>query len=151
MPGPVVVGVDGSPTSLQAVREAAAVSTLRSVPLLVVYVRDLPSAWAGLAPGVLDQVRQALDEVQEETRRAVTAVLHDSPAQWTFESLSGEPAQVLGEVVDEQKASLVVVGSRGVRSRMASLGSVAIRLVHHSTASVLVVRGELDLDLPPAA
>jgi nucleotide-binding universal stress UspA family protein len=53
----------------------------------------------------------------------------------------GDPAQVILDVADETRADLIVVGARGTSGlRRFALGTVATRLAHHATRSLLIVR-----------
>jgi nucleotide-binding universal stress UspA family protein len=53
----------------------------------------------------------------------------------------GEPAEAILDVAEEQRADLIVVGSRGMHSsRRFLLGSVPDKVSHHAPCSVLIVR-----------
>jgi nucleotide-binding universal stress UspA family protein len=53
----------------------------------------------------------------------------------------GDPAQVILEVAQEQKADLIVVGNRGLTGiERFLLGSVSSKLSHHAPCSVMIVR-----------
>ena len=55
-------------------------------------------------------------------------------------ALTGEAADVLMELARELKADLIVVGNHGMHTKKRFFqGSVANRVVHHATCSVLVV------------
>lgn len=142
MNGPVVVGVDGSPSGLAAVEAAAWEADRRGVALQPAYAL----AWseelvpAGVAPwdpdggGLRDRVNEALADAEWRARRVAPDLTI------TREVLVGEPVTVLGS--ESCAASLTVVGSRpahGVRGRLH--GSVAGRLTARARCPVLVVCG----------
>ena len=53
----------------------------------------------------------------------------------------GDAAQVILDVAEETGADLIVVGARGNSGlRRFMLGTVATRLAHHATSSLLIVR-----------
>lgn len=138
----VVVGVDGSPSSLDAVQVAAAEAGARGVGLRLVHAFVWPSVH--LPPGgppwnpAMARVRESVDgtliEAEERARRAVPQV------SVVREVAVGEPLMVLE--IESRTASLVVVGSRGL-SAFGSLllGSTAVHLAAHGRCPVLVVRG----------
>ncbi|MHA6794271.1 universal stress protein [Pseudonocardia bannensis] len=136
--GPVVVGVDGSPTSEAALAFAFDTAARRRAPLLVVHT------WQDL---MLDpKVAPLLDwDARAATERRVLA---ERLAGWSEKYPDVEvrrlvtrdrPARALRE--QSVDAQLVVVGSRG-RGGFAGLllGSVSQTLLHHSHCPVAVVR-----------
>ncbi len=145
MNGPVVVGVDGSESSLTAVETAAREAALRGVGLRLVHAFGWPSVhvpprvppWTPASAGVRELIDGTLGEAE---RRAHTAAPHVEIAR---EVVVGEPLMVLE--LETRTASLAVVGSRGL-SRFGSLllGSTAAHLAAHAQCPVLVVRGRPD-------
>ena len=137
--GKVVVGVDGSPSSQQALRWAARQARLTGEELHAVSAWDYPvtAEWAYALeridwPG---NARKALDD-------AVTASLHPDEAERVQRSVvQGYPARVLLDAAAE--ADLLVVGSRG-RGGMVGmlLGSVSQHVVTNARCPVVVIRAE---------
>jgi nucleotide-binding universal stress UspA family protein len=121
--GPVVVGVDGSPASLEVVELAAEEAAARVTPLIIVH------AHAGTSGrSVTELLETAVAEARSE---------HPGLAV-SSESVTGAPVDVLLErAVD---ASLVVVGHRGHCGRDAAVGSVAMGVISASVTPVLVHR-----------
>lgn len=146
---PVVVGVDGSPSSLAAVDLAAPQAALRGCPLTVVHAFIWPYFHVPLGPPPLGPVdgglrRQADDMLAEACLRArITApqvVVHG-------ELVTGAAVAVLREY--SRTASLVVVGDRGLGGFTGLLvGSVAVQLVAHAHCPVIVARGTVDPAMP---
>jgi nucleotide-binding universal stress UspA family protein len=110
-PATVVVGVDGSPESRQALQVARHLSTRFGARL-----------WPVVAHG-----GHGVDV------EAVTEVL---AGEW-FEQLQDEPVTAL--VAAGGDADLIVVGSRGLHG-LRALGSVSEQVAHEASCSVLVVR-----------
>ncbi|MDT9699254.1 universal stress protein [Streptomyces sp. P17] len=145
MSGPVVVGVDGSESSLTAVEVGAREAALRGVGLRLVHAFGWPSVhvppgvppWSPSSAGVRELIDGTLAEAE---RRARTLAPHVDIAR---EVVVGEPVMVLQ--LETRTASLAVVGSRGL-SRFGSLllGSTAAHLAAHAGCPVLVVRGRPD-------
>ncbi|MFD8307515.1 universal stress protein [Streptomyces sp. NPDC059690] len=149
MSGPVVVGVDGSASSLAAVETAAGEAAVRGVGLRLVHAVGWPplplrpgrSTWTPDAAGVREQVDGMLSEAEQRARRIAPHL------RTVTDSVLGEPVMVL-EIVS-RRASLLVVGSRGL-SRLGSLllGSTAAHLAAHARRPLLVVRGRPDASGP---
>ena len=140
---PVVVGVDGSPSSLDAARVAGLEAVLRGVPLHVVHARPAVTALYGLGlpvaafgPGVIvedpEPDRATVERAVAELRAAhpgldvrLTIVVQD-------------PAHAI--VLAARAAQLVVVGSRGLGTLAGLLlGAVSRAVVRTAPVSVLVL------------
>ena len=137
----VVVGVDSSPESLEAVRQAA---TLAEGPISLVSAYDLA---AGLAGGVAPAVpahyddaphREAAERWLDEARKAIPGV------EVTTQVYRGRPWDSLLAEIGSKDASLVAVGSHGTgRALGIVIGSTATELIHKARCSVLVTRSSL--------
>ncbi|MBK3633569.1 universal stress protein [Streptomyces sp. MBT97] len=141
--GPIVVGVDGSGSSLRAVDWAADEAALRGVPLRLVYA-SLWERYEGesLAEDVgkpSEQVR-AEDIVRTAARRAA---LRRDGVPVTTAVLPEEPEYAL--VREGHTACALVLGTRG-RSGVVELllGSVGLAVAAHADCPVIVVRGAHD-------
>ena len=136
----IVVGMDGSPGSLGALRWAAEEARVHDATLLVVAAWH-PSAVSSLpAWGVAEPAEAAL-----ETLRAGLAVTLEAEGVGgqhgpAVESsvVEGHPAAALIESATD--ADLLVVGSRG-HGGFAGLvlGSVSQHVINHATCPVVVV------------
>jgi len=123
--GPVVVGVDGSPPSLLALRYAADEARRRSVPLDVVHVWE-PSA----------------GEDEASARRLVDTAVADVGPDVTVRSrvAAGDPSAEL--LAATQGAVLVVVGPRGAgRGLWTLLGAVGQTILRHCASPTVFVHG----------
>jgi nucleotide-binding universal stress UspA family protein len=142
---PVVVGVDGSPSSLDAVAAAAGEARLRGVGLRVVHAFLWPALPVSLGPSPMGPPEGGLRNAAE--RVVAQAVEHAREAEPETEVEGeiavGEPLTVLE--ARSHDAALVVVGSRGLGGFTGLLlGSTAVHLSSHSRCPVLVVRGRPD-------
>ncbi len=125
----ILVGVDGSPSSLAAVDLAAHEANLRGCPLHIIHA-DPPSGQADAA------TPQQLMQVAVE--RATAA---EPDIKVTGEVLAGQAAPVLIDA--SSHAVLVVLGHRGIGGfTELLLGSVSAQLAAHAHAPVIVVRGD---------
>jgi nucleotide-binding universal stress UspA family protein len=140
----IVIGVDGSETSLDALGAAAALAELAGSRLSVVFVRD-PGVAGAVSAAVEGQgeavVLQTEDELAAAARERTFDALSEKHVEWTFDVATGDAAHELLSLAKRRHAALIVVGGRrhttigGV-----VLGSVAQKLLHISPISVFVVR-----------
>ncbi|HVV35333.1 MAG TPA: universal stress protein [Acidimicrobiales bacterium] len=135
----IVVGVDGSETSLRALKFAADLANdLRDPQLLVVFARHVYLAMPEHAAE--DLFADVLDQVEATIRQNTATVLEHSAAPWLVITREGEPADVLCAVAKENGASFIVAGRRGwTTAAELLLGSVSNRLVHRAECAVLLV------------
>lgn len=135
-----LVGIDASPESLEAARQAARIAG--SVTLLSAY--DLS---AGLVAGVGPAVPAYLDEAPLRTaaEEAVESAREQIPES-SPETLvaTGRPWDLLLGELERGEYPLVVVGSHGTGRPLGILiGSTATELIHKAPCSVLVARKPL--------
>ncbi|MGC4839459.1 universal stress protein [Micromonospora vinacea] len=137
---PVVVGVDGSPSSLVAAEHAARAALLRSRPLLLVHGYLHPSGYGvPLNPYDLG-VPVPPEEAQQMLERTATELAGRWPGLVVeVRQVAGGPGITMIE--ESRRAELVVVGSRG-RGGFTGLllGSVGAQVAAHAHCPVLVVR-----------
>ncbi|MDI9883358.1 universal stress protein [Streptomyces sp. HNM0645] len=149
MSGVVVVGVDGSASSLAAVEAAAREARLRGAGLRVVHAFIWPALHVPLGPspsgppeGGLRNLADRLVAEAVERARAAAPEVEVSQAVVT-----GEPLTVLE--AQSRAAELVVVGSRGMGGFVGLLvGSTAVHLAAHGRCPVLVVREQPSAEGP---
>jgi len=142
--GPIVVGVDGSPSSLAAVRHAARLAERRQVPLHLVHAYQYPIyGYAGVGfayptdvngENYRDAVEQDLGGLVQRIHKA-----HPGVVGVHGEQVNGSTASVLLELA--RGASVTVLGSRG-HGGFAELllGSVSTQVATHAHGPVIVVR-----------
>jgi nucleotide-binding universal stress UspA family protein len=142
----VVVGTDGSESSLRAVARAGTLAGACGARLVVTcaylpvepHERELERARAVLgedAHQVLGPA-PAEDKVRAAAERAVAGGAGDVRTV----AVAGAPVEALMQVVRESGADLLVVGNRGLRGITGRLlGSVPAEATRRSTVDVLVV------------
>jgi nucleotide-binding universal stress UspA family protein len=136
----MVCGVDGTPASDEAVRQAAALAGKGS-KLLLVSVVDEASAAAATAPGggvvlpppTVELENEALGEAAEAVRKERPGLSVETAV------LEGPVLPTLLRALSDRKATLAVVGRHG-HSRLAGLvlGSAMTKLLHDAQCAVLV-------------
>jgi len=134
----IVVGVDGSPLSRNALEFAVAAAQLRHAHLHVTYAYPVMERPVTGSTG-----KDYYDQVEADAREFLEGIMSKAPSTDGLEvewlAVPGNPAEVLIEA--SRGAALLVVGSRGVGGfKGLMMGSVSTQCVHHSHCPVLVVR-----------
>lgn len=138
---PIVVGVDGSKASLQALREAKHLAEVMECPLKVVTAWE----WPVTAAEYPYPVEYSLEEdAKLRLAEALEAVFGtELPAGLEREVHGGPPARVLRDL--SQNARMVVVGSRGHGGFVGLLlGSVSSAVAAHAKCPVLITHSTTD-------
>ncbi len=136
-PDLILVGVDGSETSLRAGAYAAGLARRQQARLVVLYVATA-SGMTGLAPGAAGLAAEAQLDSTREIRRLVDegAAYYSVPA--TFEVRHGDPYTVFANIADELRADSVVVGA-SMHAGHRLIGSLGVKLVRAGKWPVTVV------------
>lgn len=113
----IVVGTDGSETSLRAVRDAAKLASSEGAELIIVH--------AGDSGDVLEKAQAASGAATRVSTRAE----------------KGDPSEVLVHIAESESADLLIVGNRGMTgaSRF-MMGSVPNKISHHAPCDLMIVR-----------
>jgi nucleotide-binding universal stress UspA family protein len=140
----IVVGVDGSETSREALRWAAAEARAHEAELHVVHAWEVPGLGAGVGMSPGRRAAAAPESQHGAAEQLVTDVIR--------EELGGHPSTnvrptigrgtAAGVLLDAAKgADLLVVGSRGLGGFAGLLlGSVSSKMASHAPCPVVIVR-----------
>jgi nucleotide-binding universal stress UspA family protein len=140
---PILLPIDGSESSLNAVRQAAALAQAfrTSGPsLTLLHVVDIDILGLKIHEGARDLLAEG-----EKILAAARQILQDAGLAgcWQEKLVSGEPAQAIVRLAEEGGYPLIMMGSRG-HSALAQLliGSVSSAVMYNaSRAAVAVVYG----------
>ncbi|WBO68616.1 universal stress protein [Streptomyces camelliae] len=134
----VVVGVDGSPSSYEALRWAVRYAALVDGTVDAVAVWELPGLYGWSAPAVDMDVDE--NEARQAMRKELTEVLGtDVAGSVRTHVVHGNPTDVLLRAAEG--AEVIVVGSRGRGGfARALLGSVSQNVSQHASCPVVIVR-----------
>lgn len=146
---PVVAGVDGSASALQAVRWAAAEAARRRVRLRLLNATvDPQGGWVGFEGVGLPQ--EYFEEQRRLGREQLGEALHaahevapdlDIATELRYDTAARALVEISGS------ARMVVVGSRGLGGLATMLlGSTAAAVATHATCPVVVVRAQPDAE-----
>ena len=140
----IVVGIDGSPPSEEALRWALAEARLRGAELEVVHAWEFPAVgvapYGGVSMPVItrDELEKAAEALVRRTVRDVIGAEAGPPVSVSTVVRAGKAADVI--LAESKGAAMVVVGARG-RGGFAALvlGSVSSQVVHHAPVPVVVI------------
>jgi nucleotide-binding universal stress UspA family protein len=138
-PAMIVVGVDGSDSSLRAAAYAAGLARRQRSRLAVVYIQPmggLGGAEVGFA--VAQAGREAATALERQLRDAVARHSHGPQFRWEFHTAPGDAYGGMVEHADRLKADAVVIGA-SEKAGHRFLGSVGLRLVKAGRWPVTVV------------
>lgn len=135
----VIVGVDGSDSSVQALRFAARLAPGLGAGIHAVACWDFPQIYAGYVPPDFEAFESAAGETLADT--LAKAFGPELPAGLSQELVRGPaPAKLVEAGAD---AVMLVVGRRGHGGFMGMhLGSVSSACVSHAACPVLVVHAD---------
>jgi nucleotide-binding universal stress UspA family protein len=147
MSGAIVVGVDGSDASHDALRWAADEARLRDARLVAVhawtFIPPQPMGEPGLlampAGDLAGQLSAETDAANAVLSSAVESLRSSPAVEVEQRVVEGDPGEAL--VAESKAAELVVVGSHGRSGLTAALiGSVSRHVVNHAACPVVVVK-----------
>jgi len=141
-PGVIVVGVDGSDESVDAVRVAVDLARARSAKLHIITVVRPPEGWWGIvgSPPTAEALGETLSQAQRDILDHVLRSVDLTGLDYETGEEIGDPSTQLIAACDRLGADLLVVGRRGAGLfRRMVVGSVANHVVQDAPCPVLVV------------
>lgn len=145
---PIVVGVDGSSGSFDAVRWAARTAVLHSAPLTLVSAyqdNNIYTTLAAISADGFAELAAATDTMLRASSAIASEAVHGAALMTTTESVIGAAIPILLE--HSSTARMVVVGSRGNGQYFAELlGSVSAAVAERARCPVAVIHRSPDSD-----
>jgi nucleotide-binding universal stress UspA family protein len=134
---PIVVGVDGSESSRQALAWAGKQAARSGAALVALTAWEVPTIYGWPTYEDVDLEKQSRDRLEETVKETLGSRSVELRVR------RGHPAGALVEA--SKDASLLVVGQRGHGEfRDLLLGSTSQTCVHHAHCPVVVVRGDVE-------
>jgi nucleotide-binding universal stress UspA family protein len=140
----IVVGIDGSDTASEAVRQATALAQAvgARIELVSAYepVTDARLRESIVVPEDLHWIINPREDV-EATLAAAAAEISAAGVTVEVFARQGDPADAILDVAEERGSDLIVVGNKGMTgAKRFLLGSVPNKISHHAPCSVLIIR-----------
>jgi nucleotide-binding universal stress UspA family protein len=136
-PDVLLVGVDGSDTSLRAGAYAAGMARRQQARLVILYVRPF-SAVSGIGAGAVTSMQEAYDAVSAELRHNAEEQGPRLGIDVEFVERDGNPYTEIVRLAGEIQADAVIVGA-STKAGHRFVGSLAVHLVRASRWPVTVV------------
>ena len=136
-PDVLLVGVDGSDTSLRAGAYAAGMARRQQARLVILYVRPF-SAVSGIGAGAVTSMQEAYDAVAADLRQNAEEQGPRLGIDVVFVERDGNPFTEIVRMADEIQADAVIVGA-STKAGHRFVGSLAVHLVRASRWPVTVV------------
>jgi nucleotide-binding universal stress UspA family protein len=139
-PTSILVGVDGSTTSLRAASYATGLARRQGAAVTAVFVGPIASLAAAspAGAGLTLAQHEAFSQTADEMRRRAEEVSRELGVPITFIAAEGDPFTELRRIADETRADAVVVGA-SAHAGHRLVGSLAVRLVRAGRWPVTVV------------
>lgn len=137
-PKVIVVGVDGSDSSLRAAAYAAGLARRQGALLAIVYVQPVLVGGAALGAPVADTTEEIAQDLAAQIRESMERIKGIFDIRWEFHTFRGDPYNGLVKAADDLTADAVVVGA-SEQAGHRFVGSVAVRLVKAGRWPVTVV------------
>ena len=146
-PKDLVVGVDFSDPSREAIRRAAAMARTYGAKLHLVYGYVLPEV--ATLDGSMGSISTEIDEVVANKKQNIQELVQELGAEDVVEDVDCvhlSPAQAIRQWADEHDAQWIFMGSHGRRGiKRFFLGNTAERVMRKAPCPIFVVRpGQLD-------
>jgi nucleotide-binding universal stress UspA family protein len=136
-PHAILVGIDGSESSLRAGSYAAGLARRQGAQVIILFVHTQPGAGI-LNAGLIEVHRQAQADLVTELRADAERWADVLGVRFTFHERRGNPYLELVRLADELRVDAVVIGA-SMRSGHRLVGSLAARLVRDARWPVTVV------------
>jgi len=136
-PSKILVGVDGSETSMRAGAYAAGLARRQGSRLVVLFVAPTGGMAAGI-PETAGAMMQAHEQIATEIKQQIAEALDRIGVEVTFVRRRGNPYLELVRVARELRVDAIVVGA-STQAGHRLIGSLAGRLVRDAKWPVTVV------------
>lgn len=133
----ILVGVDGSPSSLHALRQMLRFSYAEKIPCIAASV--VPPYEGDLRLVGVKDIKAVLREPSEKALRIITEEAEKERLPVQTVCLEGKPHEELIAFAAEKRCDLIALGTRGESFEKYLLGSVTARVIGYSTVDVLVI------------
>ena len=138
-PRVILVGVDGSRSSLRAGAYAAGLARRQRSQLVIAYIQPVG---AGAVPQAAAEIaaagRSIAEDIQAQIHEALDRLPDQAAPSWEFRTRPGDPYGGLVKTAEEVRAEALVIGA-SEQAGHRIIGSVGVRLVKSGRWPVTVV------------
>ncbi|MFL6662396.1 MAG: universal stress protein [Rhizobacter sp.] len=137
----ILLPVDGSPLSLEAVHHAIRLTRdgLRA-KFVLANVQEPSSLYEMVVVHDPQALRRVASEAGEHALARADELLTQAGLEHEMEVATGDPAHTLLDLIDNYRCDAVIMGAHGMRESSATFGSVAQELLRRSPVPVMIVR-----------
>src|SRR5258706_14625590 len=137
----ILLPVDGSDLSLEAVHHAIRlVRDGLKATFVLANVQEPSSLYEMVVVHDPQALRRVAVEAGEHALARADGLLTQADIDHEMEVVSGQPANMLLELVDNYRCDAIIMGAHGIGESGATFGSVAQELLRHSPVPVMIVR-----------
>lgn len=140
----ILVAVDGSPTSIRAVKFAIAqVKTVAGASLIIVSIQNAEtlSLPASVAIMPVAQIEQEVERAAREALQDAVTLCREAKITYVSRSGQGDIATTIDQVAREEHATQIIMGTRGLGTVSGLiLGSVSTQVLHLTDVPVTLVK-----------
>ena len=139
----ILVAIDGSDTALRALDFA--VEQARHAPAAELHVLTVQPTLSNYTAAEIYVTAERIKQVAAEKSRAILETAADrlkkTDCKFVLEQKEGDPAETIARRAAELRCESIIMGTHGLGSfGILFLGSVAQRVVHHTTVPVTLVK-----------
>lgn len=148
----IYLPIDGSECSNRAIEYCAKLATKLKSDIIMIYVIEAkkinyPEFFSGSMGGELveklhETAKKLATEILDNGKKTILSIDKNLEPQISLEILSGDPAEMITSMANEDDVDLIVMGSSGMGSGIKNmlLGSVTNKVIHNTDIPVLVIK-----------
>lgn len=142
--GKIIIAIDGSKMTEKVVvkgREVAERFNYDVIILTVVKKLHMINFYTGT--DLNERVNQEFEASGRRTMEQAETMFAGFSGNLETRITQGEPAEEILQATEEEKPDLLIMGSRGLSGfERVMLGSVSLKVLHHVTCDMMIVRNE---------
>lgn len=137
----ILVPVDGSDHSKEALKEAIKMAKAFSAKILLLNVQPHYDTAHTKIFFSKEEIRSYAEELGEEVFKSYLPLLEEAGIPYEKKVEMGNPAERIVETAEKWKSDYIVMGARGLGPlRGTLLGSVSYGVIHQASCPVLIVK-----------
>lgn len=138
----ILVPIDGSEHSMNAVKTAGSLANLLGSSLTILHVKpEHEYHWLGSVGVINIDVEKVLSDEGKRLIQPAVKLLNESGISYDTLYMTGDPAQKICEKAKDGNYDLIVMGTRGMETfSEVILGSVSHKVLQHAVCPVMIVK-----------